>query len=334
MFASINPFEAMQARKISVVIPTYNAAATIRRCIVSLLHQKRPPLEVLVVDGGSKDSTMMIATELDGVRTLRNHASHFPGSSRNLGAEKAEGDTVLFLDADCVADKKLTAFHASGYSETRRLDGVQGIIRSRSRSHMARTIESQFLTQYWIRNLNADGTIRYFSAAASNLSLNRSFFLEHRFSEDLSSCDDIELFIKLRRARGKILFEPRASVYHHHPSRLSHLFNQRKWYGQGFVELSTKYPDERFRKNSMFDTSRRYLKASNERLREIVYADHQALCDGCTLGTCRINNRKLPVKRKFDDQYLRQITCLGIAAGVLKKRTGVEFSWPDRSEKN
>jgi hypothetical protein len=221
----------------------------------------------------------------------------------------------------------LLTYHEKAFYVTRRCDGVQGVLRSAHNDALSRAIESQFLTQYWIDNLREDGTTRFYSAAVSNLSLDKQVFLENKFSEDLSSCDDIELFMKLRRKRARVIFEPRAVAYHPHPRNLRDLFDQRKWYGQGFVELNKKYPNVRFRKTSMFGTSKRYLTAPEHELFHMVKEDHRALCHGCPLELCRIVSKKLPTRQEMNSKYLRQITCLGFAAGILRERVGLDYDW-------
>jgi len=312
--------------EISVIIPTFNSARTLSRCLSSLSKQKAEPLEVVVVDGGSEDGTWEIAKSFPNVVVIRARG-HYPGASRNVGAKNAKADVILFLDSDCEADEMLVDYHLRAYSTNDNLDGVQGVIRSASASQMARVIQSEFLTQFWFDNINKDGTIKFFTGAVSNLSLNKQLFLENAFSEDLPSCDDIELHLKLRGKKPKVFFEPRAVVYHHHPSSHRELFDHRKWYGEGFVHLTAKYPNARFRKNSMFDTSKRYLVAKKDDLMHKVFEDHRRLCDGCSLGTCSIRSETLPA-RSFSPEYLRQVTCLGIAAGVLLKRTGLDYKWP------
>jgi cellulose synthase/poly-beta-1,6-N-acetylglucosamine synthase-like glycosyltransferase len=98
--------------------------------------------------------------------------------------------------------------------------------------------------------------IKLNGAAGTNLSLDRELFLRNRFSEDLLSCEDIELFIKLRRMKGVvILLEPRAVVYHLHPNSLQELFAQRKWYGKGSVNFYRKYWHTTFKRDSILNTS-------------------------------------------------------------------------------
>jgi len=89
-------------RLVSVVIPSYNAAKTITRAIRSALEQDYEPLEVIVADDCSTDSTQ------DVVRNIRDHRVNLVPSSanrgaagaRNRGIRRATGNYVAFLDAD------------------------------------------------------------------------------------------------------------------------------------------------------------------------------------------------------------------------------------------
>ncbi len=87
--------------KVSVVIPTYNRAATVPRAIESVLAQTVTDLEVIVVDDGSSDTTGMILGETFGDR-IRYYAQDNQGASvaRNKGVEEARGEWIAFLDSD------------------------------------------------------------------------------------------------------------------------------------------------------------------------------------------------------------------------------------------
>jgi len=89
---------------VSVVVPVLNAADSIASCIDSLLSQDyQPPPQVIVVDNGSNDQTPEILRDYaDRIDVLQQPK---PGSSaaRNLGAAKASGDYIAFIDADCIA---------------------------------------------------------------------------------------------------------------------------------------------------------------------------------------------------------------------------------------
>ena len=92
-----------KGEKISVIIPCWNNAATIKRAIDSCLAQTLLPLEILVCDDSSTDKTKAIVKSIRSplVSWLggKNHSAR-PAVPRNRGIKKARGDWLAFLDAD------------------------------------------------------------------------------------------------------------------------------------------------------------------------------------------------------------------------------------------
>lgn len=87
---------------ISVVLPVYNGEKTIKATIGSVLQQSVSDLELIVVNDGSQDSTLEIASRIEDSRVKV--FSYYPNSgvaiSRNRGIENASGDYISFIDAD------------------------------------------------------------------------------------------------------------------------------------------------------------------------------------------------------------------------------------------
>lgn len=86
--------------RVSVIIPTYNRAGTIRMAVDSALAQTYPDLEVIVVDDGSKDDSLgVLATYGDRIRVI-SQANGGPSAARNRGVQDATGEIIAFLDSD------------------------------------------------------------------------------------------------------------------------------------------------------------------------------------------------------------------------------------------
>ena len=98
--------------KISVVIPAYNIADLLPKCVESLAAQDYPKelLEIILVDDGSTDNTGKVADDLakrfDNVKALhkKNGGS---SSARNLGISVATGEYLGFVDSDDFVDQRM-----------------------------------------------------------------------------------------------------------------------------------------------------------------------------------------------------------------------------------
>src|SRR5262249_60232934 len=88
----------------SVIIPCRNGERIVGEAVRSALAQSEPPLEVLVVDDASTDSTSEAARSA-GATVLRLKERANAGGARNRGIEEARGDTLAFLDADVAAPR-------------------------------------------------------------------------------------------------------------------------------------------------------------------------------------------------------------------------------------
>lgn len=93
--------------KISVIIPIYNEQESIRVCLESLNKQSYKDFEVIAVDDGSTDTTLLKLRGASKTLHLRvfEQKHQGPGAARNLGAKYAKGDVLVFVDADMTFDK-------------------------------------------------------------------------------------------------------------------------------------------------------------------------------------------------------------------------------------
>src|SRR5262249_29721458 len=88
--------------QVSVVIPTYNRAEMVIRAVQSVTEQTFQDFELIVVDGGSTDDTVMRLQPLGAsrLRLLPLSANSGGGRARNEGLRAARAELVAFLDSD------------------------------------------------------------------------------------------------------------------------------------------------------------------------------------------------------------------------------------------
>src|SRR5207249_5998944 len=103
---------------VSVIVPSRNSGRTIAECLKSVFSQSYKPIEIIVVDGFSIDSTREIAQKMGAFV-----ASHAGGRSaqKNCGAKVAKGEYLYFVDADYRVGPDVVSGCVSAISEA---DGV------------------------------------------------------------------------------------------------------------------------------------------------------------------------------------------------------------------
>lgn len=86
---------------VSIIIPAFNAAKTIKKTIDSIINQSFTDWEVIVIDDGSSDNLKEVISEFNENRIQYYFQDNSgPGAARNNGIEKASGNYLMFVDAD------------------------------------------------------------------------------------------------------------------------------------------------------------------------------------------------------------------------------------------
>ena len=90
----------MQPSLIGCIVPVFNGESYLAEALNSIVKQTYRPLEIIVVDDGSTDTTAVVAARYgDQISYIRQNRAGAP-ASRNLGLTMAQGEFVAFLDAD------------------------------------------------------------------------------------------------------------------------------------------------------------------------------------------------------------------------------------------
>ena len=201
------------AAKVSVVIRTLNEAKYLGELLEGIANQQTNGLEceVVLVDSGSTDQTLSIA-EHHGCRILHIKREDFSfGRSLNLGCEAASGDILVITSGHCVpADThwlyKLCEPLLHGtvqYSYGKQLGGLK--------SHFS---EHRVFEKYFPLNSQVPQAGYYCNNA--NSALLKAVWNHHRFDEDLTGLEDMELAQRLAKEGGLVGYVAEARVFHHH----------------------------------------------------------------------------------------------------------------------
>jgi len=202
-------------KKISVIIPTYNEEKDISECLESLKKQSYKNFEIIIVDDGSKDNTMNVLKKFKTKIIKGKHKG--PGFSRNLGAKKAKGSILVFVDADMTFDK----------------DYIRNLIQPMKNKKIIGTThdyeEARNINNIWSK---CWGKIRIAKGSRHNVifrAIRKNKFLElGGFDPKYGYADDQTFFLRYNIA-PKVA--KNTTCYHKNPESLKQVFKQSRWIG-------------------------------------------------------------------------------------------------------
>lgn len=113
----------------SVVIPAYNAAATIGESISSVMAQTIAPREIIVIDDGSTDDTARVAGDLPGPIVVFRKENSGPGGATNAGIDRVTSPFFATIDADDIWLPHKIARQAMEFNRDPGLAGVFALAR-------------------------------------------------------------------------------------------------------------------------------------------------------------------------------------------------------------
>lgn len=106
--------------KVSIIVPIYNTAKYLPKCLDSIINQTHQNLEIILVDDGSTDDSKKIAdryTKKDKRVKVIHQKNQGQSAARNTGLSKATGDYISFIDADDEIKKSFIQNLLSTYSD-------------------------------------------------------------------------------------------------------------------------------------------------------------------------------------------------------------------------
>jgi glycosyltransferase involved in cell wall biosynthesis len=221
--------------EVSVVIPALDAADGLRVTLDALAAAESPPrFEVIVVDNGSRDDTVAVASGHDlGVRVLR-EPTPGPYAARNTGMAAAHGRIIALTDADCTP---VPRWLSAGVAEIAGgADLVGGRIVQRSTGPRASMWESYDRATYL--NQQAFVTEQRFAATA-NLFVRAAVVADvGAFRPELTASGDLEFGHRATDRGYCLVYSDAAAVLHEPRTTLRDTWRLHRKLGCGFAELA------------------------------------------------------------------------------------------------
>jgi glycosyltransferase involved in cell wall biosynthesis len=216
------------AIRVSVIIPALNEEKMIGRCLESLAESRYPQdrFEVILVDNGSTDHTLEITQSFSA--RLRLTILQRPGVNisglRNLGAAKAKGEVLAFLDADCSIPANWienSVLHlASDHA------GVIG-------GDYEIPKDSSWVARVWfeVGSPTKDGEVTF--VPSGNMLMKSSTFMQiGGFNETIKTSEDCELCFRAREAGFPVRLIREIAVTHWTtPQTLREFYRKQVWHG-------------------------------------------------------------------------------------------------------
>lgn len=214
--------------KISIVLRTRNEARAIGKTLELLSCQAHTPRpEVIVVDSGSTDDTVTIASRHASVRIIHMAAKDFTfGRSLNIGAESASGEVIVALSAHAfpLSDRWLQRLVAP--LSDPEVAGVYG--RQLPHGDAWPSVQRDYFEFYGatarIQTDAENPKDHCFSNSAA--AFRRSLWEKHPFDEDLPYCEDLAWARTMLELGYKIVYQPSAEVSHSHNEPLGAVYRR------------------------------------------------------------------------------------------------------------
>lgn len=236
----------------SVVIPTHNRLAMLRRVLFALQDQKdAPDFEIIVVDDGSRDDTPRFLRQWRGARPLTcfRQACQGPGAARNRGVAHARGRLIAFLGDDTLPEPDWLARHAAAHRELGQRPDEAVLGRIDWPEAPAPTAFMHFINewgpQFGFALIKDAERVPFNFFYTSNISLPRALLEASPFHTGFAHAawEDVELAYRLQAAGLRLRYRPRARVIHAHPTSIASFLQRMERVGEAAVTFHRLHPE-------------------------------------------------------------------------------------------
>ncbi len=230
---------------VSVIVPAYNEGAVLERAVLSLLRMDYPEYEVLIVDDGSTDDTLAVASRLEGTHhgvpvRVFSKPNGGKATALNLGIENSVHPFLLCMDADSAVEPQLLR-RAIPHFEDPTVGAVAGNVKVENRDSLITKLQAL----EYIEGLNMPRRAQGFIAAVNIVPGPVGVFRREALDdvggyEDDTFAEDADLTLNLISSGWKIVYEDQAIAWTQAPERWLDLIQQRYRWTRGILQAIRK----------------------------------------------------------------------------------------------
>jgi len=229
--------------KMSVLVPAYNEEKVIRTTIESVLATDYPDKEIIIIDDGSKDKTLEIASRYkDKVKVLHKENGG-KASALNTGLLYATGSIIVILDADTILGRTALKHIAKSFSNGN-VAAVAGNVKIRNRINCLTWCQAlEYLSgiQIMRRGLDYFGAITIVPGALG--AFKKSKLEEAGAYHNDTLVEDFDATMKVLRSGMIISASNMATAYTQAPQKLRDFYKQRKRWYRGNLQVLRRHSD-------------------------------------------------------------------------------------------
>lgn len=203
---------SLQIPEISVIVPCYNSARTIRQCLTALINQQTSvAFDITVVDSSVDETPDIIAREFPAVRLIHMDTRTFAGTARNIGIRATLAPYCLMIDSDCIANPNVVERVIRRHREAE-YAAVGGSLRNGTPESLSGLIG--YLIEF--KEFMPEAPERFeVSIPTANLAYRREALERYGcFDDVMEFAEDISLNWKMYSAGERLLFDPTIEVTH------------------------------------------------------------------------------------------------------------------------
>ena len=251
--AGARSFKSEFYPKVSVVVPARNEGEYIQSTLESLLEDNYPNMEVVVVDDGSTDDTYLKALRYassPNVKIVRRDvASGSKAKAIGYGMLFAGGEIVIVVDGDTVVERGSIKEIVRPLTVNGRVMGVAGNVRVLNRENLVTRLQAYEYMMSMELGRRWQGVVGGVLVIPGAFGAFRREVLESlgRIHADTIT-EDFDLTVMLQKARGRLVFSPKAIAWTHAPKHWREWIRQRLRWSAGQLQVYRKHADIFFKK--------------------------------------------------------------------------------------